>query len=337
MPNTTAFTEGLTLATQIIGQMGLLVFIGFLMVKKQWLSSQTLTDLTKILIDGVIPCAFILAMVRSFTPALIKEGAILMLVVTAWIVAAWAFGAIWYRLFPSGKPTRDRSVTAMLMISNSIYLPLPVILAMTPESMHDQATVYISVSALPSMAFMWTVCVVLLSGDPSKLTGNERKKLIFNAPLIAIVIGIILSFIPGMTAAAKNVPGSPIPLKMIFAVMGYMSQTLSPLAMLILGGFIASSKMTERFRVRHVLPLIGIRLFLAPMLVYCLIHYEIIKLPPLAAMVLLLAAAAPPATNHSLIARKYDGEWQLVSSLQLLVHAVALFTLPFWLTLGMGF
>lgn len=334
MAGQTSFVNGLILSTDIIGQMGLLVLMGYLMVKKQWIGKQTLSDLTRMLIDLVIPCAFILSMVRSFSLELVRQGAVLALIVTGWILASWLFCALWYRLFPSGKPGRDHAVTAMVMVSNSLYLPLPVILAITPPEMHDQAVVYISIAALPSIAFMWTVCVVMLSGDSSQFKGASRQKLFFNAPLISVVVGVILSFVPGMTEAAQAEPGAIIPLKMIFSVMNYMSRMLSPVAMLILGGFIASSKMTERLRFRHILPLIGIRLILTPALVYLIIRSNFLQVPALASTVLLLAAAAPPATNHSLIARKYDGEWELVSSLQLLIHAVALVTVPLWLTVG---
>lgn len=335
MPDTATFIDGLFLSLEIIGEMGLLVLIGYLMVRRGWIGSKTLSDLTKVLIDGVIPCAFILAMVRSFNIELFRDGLVLALVATAWILASRVFGAGWFHLFPSGSPSKDRSVTAMLMISNSIYLPLPVILAVTPAAHHDTATVYISITALPSIAIMWTVCVVLLSGN-TKPSAKERRKLIFNAPLISLVIGILLTFVPGVTEAARNDPGAIVPLKMIFSVMGYLRQTLSPLAMLILGGFIASSRISERFRFRHVAPLILVRLLLVPGVVFALIRSGWLGLPALASTVLILVAAAPPATNHSLIARKYNGEWELVSSLQLIVHAAALLTLPVWLSVGLA-
>lgn len=316
--------------------MGLLVLMGYLMARREWLSSRTLSDLTRILIDAVIPCAFILAMTRSFTAELFRQGLVLAMVATVWIIASWAFGSIWFRLLPGGEPARDRSVIAMLMIPNSIYLPLPVILAVTPKEFHDQATMYISIAALPSIAIMWTFGVILLSGT-SRPSRKERLKLAINAPIISLFIGILLTFVPGIREAARGEPGSIIPLRMIFSVMGYLSQTLSPLAMLILGGFIASSRSAGRYRMRHVLPLVGVRLLLVPAVIYGLIRSGMLGIPALACTVLLLVAAAPPATNHSLIARKYGGEWELVSSLQLIVHAAALVTLPLWLSLGLAF
>ncbi|MBN1296365.1 AEC family transporter [bacterium] len=335
MPERALFIDGLYLSFEIIGEMGLLVLIGYFMVRRRWIGSQALTDLTRVLIDGVIPCAFILAMVRSFNLEVIRDGLVLVLMATAWILASWVFSAGWFRIFPSGSPSRDRAVTAMLMISNSIYLPLPVILAVTPAPLHDMATVYISITALPSIAIMWTVCVVLLSGK-TRPSARERRRLILNAPMISLIIGILLTFVPGITEAARDEAGALIPLRMLFSVMEYLRQTLSPLAMLILGGFIASSRLAERFRIRYVAPLILIRLIGVPAVVYALIRSGRLGLPVLASTVLLLVAAAPPATNHSLIARKYNGEWELVSSLQLIVHAAALLTLPVWLSLGLA-
>lgn len=330
------FLDGLIPSIESIGQMGLLVLMGYVMVRRGWISSGTLSDLTRILIDAVIPCAFILAMARSFTFVLFKQGLLLALVATGWITATWVIGTIWFRVFPGNSTSQDRSVTAMMMISNSIYLPLPVILAVIPPEQHDQAIVYISIAALPSIAIMWTAGVLLLSGA-ERPAARERMKLMINAPILSLVIGILLTGVPGVREAARAEPGALVPLKMLFSVMGYMSQILSPLAMLILGGMIASGRGAGKLRKRHVMPLIAVRLILVPSAVYVLARSGMLELPALAYTILIMIAAAPPATNHALIARRYNGEWALVASLQLVVHAVALVTLPMWLSLGLGF
>jgi hypothetical protein len=315
--------------------MGLLVLLGFFMARKGWLSSDTLSDLTRILIDVVIPCTFILAMARSFTFEFFRQGFVPALVAAGWIVASWGLGALWFRLFPGDSVNRDRSVTAMMMISNSIYLPLPVILAVVPEPMHDTATMYISIVALPSILIMWTAGVALLSGSAGPSPG-ERLKMVFNAPILSVVAGILLTLIPGVREAALSEPGSFFPAKMLFSGMGYLSRILSPLAMLILGGLIASGAGNRRVPLKYVVPLIGVRLLLIPAVVYGLIRSGLLELPSLASTALILVAAAPPATNHALIARRYHGEWALVSALQLITHVVALATLPLWLSVGLG-
>ena len=327
-----AFLQGLNTSMDVIGQMALLVLTGFLMVRRKWIRPETLTDLTRLLIDLVIPCAFILAMTRSFTFDLLEQGGILALVSLGWILLSWGFGTGFYRLFPGGSKPGDRSVTAMMMISNSLYLPLPVILAVTPETLHDQAIVYISVISLPSILIMWTLGVRLLGGKVSSST--ERRKLLLNPPILSLFAGILLSLIPGVRESARGEPGGFGPLATLFSAMGFLSGLLSPLAMIVLGGMIAS---VRRIRVplRYVLPLAIVRLLVVPAGVYLLIRSGVTGLEGLACTVLLLVAAAPPATNHALIARRYGGEWELVSALQLLLHIIALVTLPLWLALGL--
>lgn len=316
--------------------MALLVLAGYLMVRKNWLSQGTMTDLTRFLIDAVIPCAFILSMIRSFSFDLLEESLILAVISAGWIMLSWAAGWGWFKLFPGDSPTKDRAVTAMMMISNSLYLPLPVILAVTPEEFHDQAVVYISMVSLPSIIIMWTAGVKLLGGS-SVVTGRERMKRVFNPPLVSLFIGILLSQIPGIRESARSEPGAVIPLTTIFQAMNYLSRLLSPMAMLILGGMIASGRSGNRVRLRYLLPLTLVRLILVPAAVYLIIQSGITGIPALAATVLILVAAAPPATNHALIARRYHGEWGLVASLQLITHVIALITLPVWLSLGLGF
>ncbi len=334
MPVRPTFLEGLTLSADIIGQMGILVLAGYILVRRRWISQDTLTDLTRLLIDIIIPSAFILSMARSLSGELLGDGLTLALIGAIWIVFAYTLGTLFFRLAPGPSAPKNRAVTAMMMIQNGIYLPLPVILAVTPPAMRDQATVYISIAAIPSIGLMWTLGVLLLSGRHTP-GFREQLRLMFNPPLIALLAGIAVAFIPGIPEAARGVEGSFRPLRMLFSVMGFLSQMLSPMAMLILGGFIAGSRRTERCAMRHVLPLIIVRLFLIPGLVYLLIRSGRIDLPPLALTALLLIASAPSATNASLIARRYDGEWEFVASMQLIIHAVALFTVPVWLSLGL--
>lgn len=315
--------------------MALLVLVGFVMVQRRWIKDQTLSDLTRFLIDAVIPCAFILALTRSFTIELLGQGMVLALISTGWILLSWFFGMGFFRLFPGGSPERDRSVTAMMMISNSLYLPLPVILAVTPESLHDQAVVYISIVSLPSILFMWTLGVKLLSG-PVKLTPSQRLKKVFNPPIVSFFIGILLSLIPGIRESARGEPGGIIVVSTVFSAMDFLSRMLSPMAMIILGGMIASATKSGRIPLRYLIPLAAVRLAVVPAAVFLLLCSGITGLPSLAATVLLLVAAAPPATNHALIARRYSGQWELVSSLQLITHLIALFTLPLWLSAGLG-
>ena len=119
--------------------------------------------------------------------------------------------------------------------------------------------------------------------------------------------------------------------------MELIGQALSPLAMIVLGAFIASSSLRGMIRARHLIPLIGVRLLIVPAVVFAIVAAGWFSLPPVAAMVLVLEAASPPATSHALIAQRYGGPWQLVSSLLLVVHIAALITLPFWLAMALHF
>lgn len=328
------FFEGLILSADIIGQMGILVLMGYLMVRRNWISQDTLSDLTRLLIDGIIPCAFILSMARSLNGDLLHHGLMLAGIGFVWIMTSYIVGLIWFKFFPGTSTAKNRSVIAMMMIQNGIYLPLPVILAVTPPELHDEAVVYISIAAIPSIGLMWTLGLMLL-GSRQFPDFRQRLKLMVNAPLIALLFGVLIAFVPGVPEAARQQSDAWRPLRMAFSVMNYLSTMLSPMAMLILGGFIAGSRRSERCQIRHVLPLISVRLLLVPAAVLLLIRSGWVDLPPLANTALLLIASAPSATNTSLIARKYNGEWELVASLQLIVHLVALVTVPLWLTFGL--
>lgn len=313
--------------------MALLVLLGFIMVRRNWIRDETLSDLVRFLVDIVIPCTFVLAIARSFSMDVLKEGLVLVLFSSSWIVLSWAAGTLLYRILPGGDPRSDRSVVAMMMISNSIYLPLPVILAVTPEHMHDQAIMYISMISFPSIVFMWTLGVKLL-GSSSALTTGERLKRVFNPPIVSFLFGIAISFIPGVRESARGLEGGIAPIETLMSVLEFVSRMLSPMAMIILGGMIAGAGGIRRITSRYFLPLVLLRLLAVPAAVYAVAAN--LSVEPLAATILILVSAAPPATNHALIARRYGGKWKLVSALQLAVHLAALLTLPLWLSLALN-
>lgn len=328
-----SFLEGLYTSFDIIGQMALLVLLGFIMVRRNWIRDETLSDLVRFLVDIVIPCTFVLAIARSFSMDVLKEGLVLVLFSSSWIVLSWAAGTLLYRILPGGDPRSDRSVVAMMMISNSIYLPLPVILAVTPEHMHDQAIMYISMISFPSIVFMWTLGVKLL-GSSAALTTGERLKRVFNPPIVSFLFGIAISFIPGVRESARGLEGGIAPIETLMSVLEFVSRMLSPMAMIILGGMIAGAGGIRRITSRYFLPLVLLRLLAVPAAVYAVAAN--LSVEPLAATILILVSAAPPATNHALIARRYGGKWKLVSALQLAVHLAALLTLPLWLSLALN-
>lgn len=328
-----SFLQGLYTSIDVIGQMALLVLLGYLMVRRKWIRDDTLSDLVRFLIDIVIPCTFVLAMARSFSMEILEEGLVLIIFSTAWIALSWAAGTLLYRIIPGGDPKSDRSVVAMMMISNSLYLPLPVILAVTPQHMHDQAVMYISMISLPSIAIMWTAGVKLL-GKATDMTAADRLRRIFNPPIVSFFVGILISFIPGVRESARGLEGGIAPVETLMSVLEFVSRMLSPMAMIILGGMIAGAGRIRGIPSRYVLPLILIRLIAVPLAVYAVIMN--LSVEPLAATILILVSAAPPATNHALISRRYGGRWKLVSALQLAVHLAALLTLPLWLSIALS-
>jgi len=328
-----SFLQGLYTSLDVIGQMALLVLLGFLMVRRKWIRDDTLSDLVRFLIDIVIPCTFVLAMARSFSVEILEEGLVLILFSSAWILISWAAGTLLFRFLQGGDRQSDRSVVAMMMISNSIYLPLPVILSVTPQHMHDQAVMYISMISFPSIVIMWTAGVKLL-GKATELTAADRLKRILNPPIVSFFVGILISFIPGVRESARGIQGGIPPVETLMSVLEFVSRMLSPMAMIILGGMIAGAGSIRDIPSRYVIPLILVRLLAVPLAVFAVIMN--LSLEPLAATVLILVSAAPPATNHALIARRYGGRWRLVSALQLAVHLAALLTLPLWLSLALS-
>lgn len=330
------FLNSLSISSAAVLQMALVALLGYLFVKRNWLKQATLSDITRLLIDGIVPCTFMVSMTRGLNAQMFKHSYLIPITVLVWILCAYLLCRLWFWRLPADKASEDRAATAMTIVHNSLYLPLPVALAVTPQAVHDEITIYIAMATFPSMVIQWTLGVNLLSGLASPSL-KERVRLVVNLPLIGFFLGIGFSMLPGFPEAAQGSAEASFIVKLIFSAMSFVGTALSPLAMIMLGAFIASTSLRGKIKARHVIPLIGIKLLGIPFVIVLLLRSHMVSVPTLGALVLILEAGAPPATNHSLVARRYNGEWELVSSLQLVVHAVAMISLPLWLALALKF
>ena len=243
-------------------------------------------------------------------------------------------GLLTTRAWKAKKQNRDtdRSIIVMTLINNGVFLPLPIILAIVPPEQRNLAALYMAAAYMTLVVIQWTIGASLLSKAGSgHQTLWQKIRPMINLPVISILAGAILSLFPVAVAAANDEEASSllvIPMR-AFEMLG---SALSPVAMLVLGMMIAQCRLGSSLTLRAVSIPGGFRLIIAPaMMLIVILVLGIHRANVILAQVLMVQAAMPPATVLPIIARRFGGDWETISSVLLVTYLASLVTVPFWM------
>lgn len=136
----------------------------------------------------------------------------------------------------------------------------------------------------------WTYGVLIMTKDRSVIS---LQKLRTNPILIAFVIGMILFFLPVKLPAA------------LAGMVGTIASMNGPLAMILLGAYLAQVPFSELFTDRHTYLCTVVRLIIIPLL-------TLLILTPLPKefLTIRLAAAAPVGSNVAIFAQIYGANYR---------------------------
>ena len=333
------FWQGLLTSGEAIGRLFLVSLVGFIFARRKVLSDESVQGITLVLIDVIVPCALCASMAKGFNPEILGEAAPLMLCAALYIPLTTLCCLLYYRvLYKGSNRGADYGATALASIPNSIYIAFPVALAVTPPELKVKVSVLVGASMLAVNPLQWTLGSFLVkTGNDRNVKSDWRSSLmhIANGPVIGIVCGLLLSFLPPMASAARGEATALMPLRLLFGAMEFLGQAMAPLAMITLGAMVANCELRRVFSWRLLLPVVAFRFLIVPGTIYLLIRSGQIPVHGVAGVVLMIGCAAPSATNLALAARRFGGEWEIVSGILLIMNTLALVALPFWMALGL--
>lgn len=193
-------------------------------------------------------------------------------------------------------PENRRNIfIAMAFLSNTLFIGLP----LSTELFGEQATPYVMVYYFGSTIYTQSVAILLMEHAGTEAPevhspGQILKDILTKPPIIGCIIAVLL--------LVFNL--RPPVLFMHFA--GYISATLTPLA-LMYSGFVIYELGIRNIRLeKGILPMLGIRLVLAPFL--CWILCGLFGVGGLAEKVFIVEAGLPVVTQITVMAGVYGAD-----------------------------
>ena len=242
------------------------MMIGFTLYKKKMITKQGSKELATLLLYVILPMAIIKPFMIEF-----DYDKLVVALALSMLVAKLIFGK---------KHPMENFCAAF---SNAGFIGIP----LTQMALGEEAVFYIAIFVALLTVLQWTYGVMIITGDKSVVS---PKKIVTNPIVIAVVIGIILFLIPVQVPPIATTAVSSI------AVLN------APVAMIVLGVYLAQTKLTELFTTKIVYVATVVRLVVIPMLTIAVLSlfpssFQDVRLA------ILISASAPIGTNVAIFAQ----------------------------------
>ena len=278
--------------------MFVLIMLGFIITKLKMFNEEGKAQFSEILVSIVTPCVIINAFQVEFQVSLAKELLLVFLGAILIHVIAIIIGHLLYKKSPIDSTS--------IVYSNCGFMAIPLLEAVLGNTGVFFGAAYIAVFN----ALVWTHGVYVFT----KGNGLSIKKVLFNPGTVGVAIGLALFF---LQIRLPHILLQPIQ---------YMAGLNTPVAMLLLGAFLANVKFGSIFK--------NIRLYIVSvlrLLVLPIVSMFILKLMPLgetAYMSLLILSACPVATMIAILAQRYNLDSGYASQIVAINTVVSIFTIP---------
>ena len=281
----------------------ILIVIGYFTVKKGMFTKESLGSTTSFLLYIVTPCLIVSSFLSAESGKLDGWTLLLAAVLPALsIVISIALSYLFFRKEPSG---RRRVLRFSMIFCNVGFMGIPLVEGIVGSEGVLYGSFFIAVFNI----FCWTYGYVMMGGGKVRL-----KALLLNPGVIGIVIGLPLYLLD-----------VPVP-ALIERPIELISALNTPLAMIVVGGYIAQVKLRAFVSDLAVYKMAVLRLVVAPLLYLALVW--LLRPDETLLMSTVIQAATPVAANCVLFAVQYDSDAELASKSVAVSTALSVVTIP---------
>lgn len=296
----------------------LMISAGCFLSHKGWFDDKTSKLFSKLVCNLAIPCL----MISQFTESFDKEK---LLNLGTGLFAPFTSMAIGYLIaiivskIIKVKEGRIGTFRSMFFVSNSIFIGLPVNMALFGENSIPSVLLYY----IANTTFFWTLGVYGISKDGQAEKANIFSlytiKRILSAPLLSFMFAIILILLD------VHLP------KFVLDTCKYFGNLTTPLAMLFIGITIYSVNFKEFKLSRDMLAIILGRFVFSPILILLLCNLG--NVPLLMKEVFVIQAAMPVMTNTAIVSKSYNADYEYATVNTIITTILSLLVIPIYMFL----
>lgn len=279
-----------------------LMFLGYFLSFKQWFSNRSADVFSKILLNLSLPFSMFLNITANFNKSeflSLFSGMIIPLVsMTITYLTSLA-----YRSLMNVEQTRRGTFTTMFTCSNTIFIGLPINLAVFGE----KAVPYVLLYYIVNTSIFWTIGIYEIAKDNSQLHETTMTfhplvalKKIFSPALIGFMIGLAWMF-----------TGVKVP-SFLQQFGNYLADLTTPLSMFTIGIMVYFNGIKNLKLNRDIVGVLLGRYLLSPLIVWLLGF--IFPVSSLMLAVFMVQSAMPVQNSVPILARAYKADQEFAAS-----------------------
>lgn len=284
----------------------ILILVGCFITRKGMLTDRGASEITTVLIKLVTPCVII----NSFIGSAGSLDISLLLMAIA-LPAIWQLIGLGVSLivFKKEPVERQKVLRFSIIFSNVGFMGIPLVQGIVG----DRGVIYASFGVVMFNVLCWTYGYSMMSGE-AKL---DIRTVLLNPGVIGIAIGLPIYFLK------LELPG------IISEPLGYIADLNTPLAMLVIGSYIAKADLHSFMSDLSVYKVSLLRLLAIPaVLLGVLLLPEGVRPEKELFLATMVQAATPVAANAVLFAVQYKRDSELASKLVAVSTVLSIITIP---------
>ena len=286
-----------------VGVMLLLILVGYVVSKRGMLTDRGTSEVNTLLLQIVTPCLIVNSFLTSEDS--LSAGELLLSVGTSALAIGLSIllSRCFFRKEPEG---RKKVLQFAAAFSNSGFMGLPLVEGIVGS----KGVMYGSFFIVVFNIFCWTYGFRMMSGGQKM----SLKVLLMNPGIIGLVFGLPIYFLDLHLPAVFSEP------------VGFLAALNTPLAMLVVGSYIAKVELHSFISDLAVYKSAALRLLLAPGIFLGLLL--LIRPEPNLFVTSVIQAACPAAANTVLFSVQYKRDSALASKTVAVSTVLSIITIP---------
>lgn len=304
-------------AIQSILSIIILISIGYILTKKGWFDSNTSKVFARLVTTISLPALMIYNFTTSFSKQMFLDSTTALIIPFLSIFICFLISVILSHFFVD--PSRRGTFETMFTVANTVFVGLPVNIALFGEISIPYALLYFVANTL----FFWTIGVMKISQDSGKakkyVLSIHTVKSILSPPVIGFFIGILLILLE------IKLPD------FLIDTSRYLGNLTTPLSLLFIGMTFQSINLKKlTFSIDQLLLFLG-RFIISPLVVYGLSIF--FPVPPLMLKVFIIQSTMPIMAQVAIVAKAYEGDYEYATVMVTLTTLASAIVIPIYMVL----
>ena len=295
--------SNLLTVTGQVATLFLMMAVGFVLGRAGKMTEAGRSQMSYLLLYIVCPCVMVDCFLVERTPALTQEVAVGSAAALACYLLFFAVSLLFFRRQPADA--RD-TLRFAAVYGNIGFMGLPLVQSILGE----EALVYGALALLAFNLTSWTLGVLIMGGRAA----FSLRRAVLNPGVVGIGLGL-LCFLSGLRF--------PSP---VGASLSFLSDLNTPLAMVVIGGQMASTDLGRTFRRPDLYASSILKLIVIPLITALLLLP--FRLPALVYCSMVILAGTPTAGTSGILAQQYNRDVGSAAQLVTLSTLLSVITLP---------